>query len=119
MAETSLTDVDIGEVLLRLTRYAQSFFGAFRALGHEGIDVACPGGEGPEDLAMNLLLRFVDPADTKVKWREERERPSTESVLAYLKKALRHDFFDLKKSKRYTTTVFVEDSNGSLPFLQF
>ena len=68
---------------------------------------------------MNLLLRFVDPADTKVKWKDEWGRPSTGSVLAYLKKALSRDFLDLKKSKQYKTTVFVEDLDGESDGLGF
>jgi hypothetical protein len=95
MAETSLADVDVEHVLFRLTRHAQALFGAFKALAHERWDVACPGGEGPEDLAMDLLLRFVDPADSKVTWKDDWGRPSTEKVLAYLKKALSRDFLDL------------------------
>ena len=109
MAGMTLSGVDLELVLLRLTRHAQALFAAPRALGLEAVDVACPGGEGPEDLATELLLRFVDPQDTTVKWKEAYGPPTTEGVLALLAKALKRDYLDLKKSKRYTTTIYVEN----------
>lgn len=112
MTEISLGDVDLEAVLFRLTRYAQGLFGAVRSLGMEPVDVACPGGEGPEDLAMNLLLRFLDPQDASVRWRQGWGRPTTDSVYALLRKALDNDFLDLKKSKRYKTTVYLDTENG-------
>lgn len=108
MAEISIGDVDVEAVLLRLTRYAQGLCGAVRSLGVEPVDIAYAGGDGPEDLAMNLLLRFLDPRDDKVRWSEGRGRPTTDGVYALLREALFHDFLDLKKSKRYKTTVYLE-----------
>jgi DNA-directed RNA polymerase specialized sigma24 family protein len=113
MAETSFRDVDFEAVLLRLTRHAQSLFGALRAMGLEAVNVAYPGGEGPDDLAMNVLLRLLDPQDRSVRWREGWERPTTDSVYAFLRRAVTNDFFDLKKSKRYKTTVYLESEGGS------
>src|ERR1022692_628701 len=115
MAEISLGDVDIEAVLLRLTRHAQGLFGAVRSLGVEPVDIAYVGGEGPEDLAMNLLLRFLDPRDDKVRWNEGLGRPTTDGLYAFLRKALDRDFLDLKKSKRYRTTVYLEreDCDGA------
>ena len=110
MAGTTLSDVDLELVLLRLTRYAQALFSAPRALGTEPVDVAYPGGEGPEDLATELLLRLIDPQDTTVKWKEAYGQPTTKGVLALLAKALERDYLDLKKSKRYTTTIYVESA---------
>ena len=110
MANMRLSDVNLELVLLRLTRYAQALFGAPRALGAEPVWLACPGGEGPEDLAAQLLLRFVDPQDSTVKWNQAHGHPTTEGVLALLIKALKRDYFDLKKSKRYTTTIYPEVS---------
>lgn len=115
MAEISLGDVDIEAVLLRLTRHAQGLFGAVRSLGVEPVDIAYAGGEGPEDLAMNLLLRFLNPRDDKVRWNEGLGRPTTDGLYAFLRKALDRDFLDLKKSKRYRTTVYLEreDRDGA------
>jgi DNA-directed RNA polymerase specialized sigma24 family protein len=115
MAEISLGDVDVEAVLLRLTRRAQGLFGAVRSLGVEPVDVAYPGGEGPEDLAMNLLLRFLDPNDDTVRWNGAMGRPSTDGLYVFLRKALERDFLDLKKSQRYRTTVYLqkEDHDGS------
>ena len=110
MVGTTLSDVDLELVLLRLTRYAQALFSAPRALGTEPVDVAYPGGEGPGDLATELLLRLIDPQDTTVKWKEAYGQPTTKGVLALLAKALERDYLDLKKSKRYTTTIYVESA---------
>ncbi len=112
MTEISLGDVDIEAVLLRLTRHAQGLFGAVRSLGVEPVDIAYAGGDGPEDLAMNLVLRFLDPKDDKVRWHGDRGRPTTDGVCALLRKALDHDFMDLKKSKRYRTTVYLDKEDG-------
>jgi len=67
LAELSVAQVDIEAVLFRLTRYAQGLFGAWRARGLEPFDVAVAGGEGPDDLAMNLVMRFLDPGDATVR----------------------------------------------------
>ncbi len=112
MGDTSFADVDFELVLLRLTRHSQALFAGFRVLGIEGLRVAYPGGEGPEDLAMELVVQFLDPADHRVAWKDGQTRPSTERVYALLKKALDRDFFDLKKSKRYTTTVYADDRSA-------
>ncbi len=109
MADQSFSDVDLELVLFRLTRYAQGLVAAPRVLGVEPVDFACTGGESPEDLAMALMLQLVDPQDTTLKWSEERGHPTTEGMLALLRKALYHDYLDLKKSKRYETTVYSDD----------
>jgi DNA-directed RNA polymerase specialized sigma24 family protein len=106
MGDFSLADVDVEEVLYRLTRYAQHLTGAFRFTGADPADLAFPGGESPEDLAMTTLERFFDPADTTLTWDERRGRPTTAGVIHLLKKALEHDFLDLLKSKRYRTTEY-------------
>jgi DNA-directed RNA polymerase specialized sigma24 family protein len=113
MAEISLGDVDVEAVLFRLTRHAQGLFGAVRSLGIEPVDIAYAGGDGPEDLAMNLLLRFLDPQDPGVRWHEGRGRPTTDGVYALLRTALDRDFLDLKKSKRYRTTVYLDKESGA------
>jgi hypothetical protein len=112
MAEISVGDVDVEAVLLRLTRHAQGMFGAVRSLGIEALDVAYAGGDGPEDLAMNLLLQFLYPRNDKVRWNEGLGRPTTDGLYALLRKALDRDFLDLKKSKRYRTTVYLEKEDG-------
>ena len=108
MAEISLGDVDVEAVLFRLTRHAQGLFGATRTLGAEPVDVAYAGGDGPEDLALNLLLKFLDPQDRTVRWKSEYGRPTTDSLYALLRTALGRDFLDLKKSHRYRTTVYLK-----------
>lgn len=118
MAEISLGDVDVEAVLYRLTRHAQGLFGAARCLGVDHADIAVAGGDGPEDLAMNLLLKFLDPQDRTVRWHEDRGRPTTDGVYVLLRTALDRDFLDLKKSKRYRTTVYLnKDGDGDGPEL--
>ena len=112
MAETSLGDVDVEAVLFRLTRHAQGLFGAVRSFGVEPVDIAYTGGDGPDDLAMNLLLRFLDPQDSGVHWHADRGRPTTDGVYALLRTALDRDFLDLKKSQRYRTTVYLDKEIG-------
>lgn len=106
MAETSLIDVDIEEVLNQLTLYAQNLIGGAFCLGFD--EIALPGGEGAGDLASATFLKFLDPLDVSVKWSEAREQPTTSSLLAYLRKVLKHDFLDLKKKKSYRTTVYAD-----------
>jgi len=106
MAETSLIDVDIEEVLNQLTLYAQNLIGGAFCLGLD--EIALPGGEGAGDLASATLLKFLDPLDTSVKWSEARGQPTTSSLLAYLRKVLQRDFLDLKKKKSYRTTVYAD-----------
>ena len=55
------------------------------------------GGEGPDDLAMNLVMRFLDRSDTTVRWSLNVGPPTTDGLYALLKKALWRDFLDLKK----------------------
>ncbi len=112
MAEISLGDVDIEAVLFRLTRHAQGLFGALGFLGVEPVDIAFAGGDGPEDLTMNLLMRFLNPHDSGVRWQEERGRPTTDGVYALLRTALDRDFLDLKKSRRFRTTVYLDREAG-------
>lgn len=112
MAEISLGDVDLEAVLYRLTRHAQVLFGAVRCLGVAHVDIAVAGGDGPEDLAMNLLMKFLNPQDRTVRWHEDRGHPTTDGLCSLLSAALDHDFMDLMKSKRYRTTVYLNRDGG-------
>lgn len=103
MAELSLAGIDMEELLLRLTMHANALFQWFPTGDDQ---MALSGdGSGPEDLAMTVVLQFLDPEDETVRWKSGQKKLSQASLLAYLKTVLHHDFLDLKRSKRYKTTV--------------
>jgi len=106
MTESSFAAVDFEEVLNRLVLYAQSLSAAVVCVGLQ--ERILPGGESAEDLAMATLLKFLDPLNASVTWSEQKAEPTTATVVGYLRKVLQRDFFDLKKSKRYRTTVYVD-----------
>jgi DNA-directed RNA polymerase specialized sigma24 family protein len=107
MKEYSFAGVDdFGEVLNRLVMYAQHLNVGLVCVGAK--EKVVSGGESAEDLAMGVLLKFMDPEDQSVAWSDQKGEPTKAKVIAYLKKVLQRDFFDLKKSKRFTTTVYVD-----------
>lgn len=115
MSEISFAAVDFDEVLGRLTLYAQNLSTALVCVGLE--EKVLPGGQSAADLAQNTLLKLLDPLDGTVKWSEQRGQPTTLGILAYLQRVLERDFFDLKKSSLYKTTVYPDcmgddDSEG-------
>lgn len=111
MEEYSFAGVDdFGEVLSRLVMHAQNLNAGLVCAGAR--ERVLRSGESAEDLAMSVLLKFLDPLDTSVAWSEQKGEPTTVKVVAYLKKVLERDLFDLKKSKRYTTTFYM-DSYGA------
>ena len=103
MAELSLAGIDMEELLLRLTMHANALFQWFPT----GDDQKALSGDGsgPEDLAMTVVLRFLNPDDKTVRWKSGQKKLNQASLLAFLKTVLHHDFLDLKRSKRYKTTV--------------
>jgi len=102
MPSSSLEEIDFEDLVLRLTSYAAILFGVFPGSDAE---LALPGdGSGPDDLAMATVEKLLDPDDKTVKW-SSRKKLTAQGLLAYLKRVLRNDFLDLKKSKRYQTTV--------------
>gem|GEM_PF-1764419 len=92
-----------GELIQRLTLYAYSLFGCFP---HPAAEPALRvSGMSPEDLAMNVLVRLYDPADTGVQWEATRG-----PLLPYLKRVLWSDFVDLKRAALYRNTAEVPDA---------
>lgn len=107
MKEYSFAGVDdFGEVLNRLVMHAQNLNAGLVCAGAR--ERVLPGGESAEDLAMSVLLKFMNSEDTSVAWSDQKGEPTKDKVVAYLKKVLERDLFDLKKSKRYTTTAYVD-----------
>jgi DNA-directed RNA polymerase specialized sigma24 family protein len=106
MADLDLSQVDIENVLKRLTLHAHRLF--FGLAGLAGDSSLRGLGVGPEDLAMETLAKFLDPQDHSVRWSEKHGVPTTEGVLRYLRTVLHTDFIDLLRSKAHETTVVLE-----------
>src|SRR2546425_2236921 len=107
MADLDLSNVDLDEVLKKLTLHARRVF--FAWVGLAGKDTALQGlGDGPEDLAVASLVKFLDPEDYTVTWKKKHGDPTTGGVLAYLKAVLNNNFLDLLKKWAHETTVIVD-----------
>jgi DNA-directed RNA polymerase specialized sigma24 family protein len=103
VSDYSFAGVDFGEVLERLVLYAQNLNVGLVCTGLD--EKILTGGDSAEDLSMTVLQKFIDPLDASVAWSDQKGEPTTSKVVAYLKKVMRNDLFDLKKSKRFTTTI--------------
>ena len=55
---------------------------------------------------MTVMTRFLDPDDKAVRWGQGRGKPTLRGLVTYLKRVVENDFLDMKRSKRYKTTVF-------------
>ena len=55
---------------------------------------------------MTVMTRFLDPDDKTVHWGQGRGTPTLPGLFTYLKRVIENDFLDMKRSKRYKTTVF-------------
>jgi DNA-directed RNA polymerase specialized sigma24 family protein len=103
VAEAELTEADVEEILKRLTLYACVLYAV---LPDQAREVTVGGlGVGPEDLAQDVVLRFLDPYDHTVSWKASAGTATIPRVLGYLKKVLQHDLFDLRKRHAHKTTV--------------
>ena len=106
MVEAELTEDDVEDLLKRLTLYACVLFAV---LPDQAREVTVGGlGVGPEDLAQEVVLRFLDPQDHTVTWKASSGPPTPSRVLGYLKKALQHDLFDLRKRHAHKKSVTME-----------
>ena len=107
----SLHKVDWQELQLKLLRFThQEFF-------RKGITIVRGTGEGPSDLAMEALKRFIDPQDQTVRWDPKRGKPTTKRVLAYLKQVVRFDVIDRlrsQKSKRHVDESTLQSHPGNV-----
>jgi DNA-directed RNA polymerase specialized sigma24 family protein len=104
LTQLSLAEVDLKEVLHRLTLHARHLIAAATCLGVE--DIVLPGGDSPADLASTTLLKLLDPRVQSVVWSESKGTATTAGLTAYLRVVLERDFLDLVRSKRYRTAVF-------------
>lgn len=106
MADADLTEDDVEGILKRLTVYARVLFAV---LPDQAREVTVSGlGLGPEDLAQEVVLRFLDPHDHTVTWKASSGTATVPRVFGYLKKVLQHDLFDLRKRHAHKTTVSME-----------
>jgi DNA-directed RNA polymerase specialized sigma24 family protein len=109
--QLSLAEVDLEDVLHRLTWHARHLIDAAACLGAD--EIVMRGGEGPADLASQTLLKLLDPEDKTVVWSEKRGQPTTAGLVAYLRVVLERDFLDLVRSKRYRTTVYPDQKHDA------
>jgi len=106
VAELDLSGVDVEYVLKKLILHANRLFLALVGLAGSGV---LPGlGVGPKDLAMQTVLRFIDPEDRTVVWKKKHGAVTTEGVLRYLRAVLHHDLLDLLRLKAHETTVVLD-----------
>jgi DNA-directed RNA polymerase specialized sigma24 family protein len=115
VAEFTFGDIDVVELLERLTRHAYMLYGCFPSPNFSPV-MRCYG-DSPEDLAQETITRFLDPEDSTVKWPAKRGNPTKAALLGYLKETLTNDFVDRKRSKRYKRQVELppvqtDDENG-------
>ena len=101
MAELAFADIDLVELLERLTLHAYTLYGCFP--DPHFVPVMPGYGDSPEDLAKETIKKFLDPDERSLKWPPGRGKPTRAALLGYLKEALTNDFLDQKRSKRYKT----------------
>jgi DNA-directed RNA polymerase specialized sigma24 family protein len=97
--------MDPEDLLQRLTLYAYSLFGCFPDPLFE--PVLRFHGESPEDLAIATVTRLLDPDDHTVRWKPSYGVMTRESLLAFLKTVLLHDFIDMKKKGMYKASIYL------------
>lgn len=96
---THFSGVDWVEVYERLTLAAFRFFGAARFAGMERLLESY--GDGPEDLANEVICALLDPENTSVTWSTTaRGIPTTKGVVAFLEATMKHDYLDKIRAKR-------------------
>jgi DNA-directed RNA polymerase specialized sigma24 family protein len=102
-----LTETDLNEVVKKLTIYAYALVPRYGVV--EGV------GDGPDDLVVETLRRWWDPA-TKLKWNTDRGASNLGGIIAFLKKAMKNLFLDRKKTaghKRHA--VMAEETDDAVP----
>jgi len=106
MADLDLSGVDFNQVLKRLTLHANRLF--FALVGLAGSGVLSGLGVSPSDLAMQTVLKFIDPEDHTVAWKKQHDTPSTDAVLRFLRKVLHNDLLDLLRLSAHETTIILD-----------
>jgi DNA-directed RNA polymerase specialized sigma24 family protein len=104
LSELSLAQVDLEDVLHRLTVHARNLITASTCRAVE--EIVLPGGVGPADLASATLLKFLDPGVNTVTWSESKGTATTAGLTAYLRSVMECDYLDLVRSKRYQAAVY-------------
>jgi DNA-directed RNA polymerase specialized sigma24 family protein len=102
-----LTETDLNEVVKRLTIYAYALVPRYEVM--EGV------GDGPDDLVVETLSRWWDPA-TKLKWNTDRGDPNLGGIIALLKKAMKNLFLDrLKTAGHKRHAVMADETDDAVP----
>lgn len=101
----SFCEIDLEDLLQRLTLYAYALFGCFPDPIFE--PVMQYHGASPEDLAVTTLTRLLDPDDKTVGWKPAYGPMTRDSLLAFLKTVLLHDFIDMKRKGMYKASIYM------------
>lgn len=103
--DVELKDEEIDEVVKKLTIYAYSIVPK---------NVVVRGvGDGPDDLVVETLRRWWDPA-TKVKWNADRGAPNLGGIIALLKRVMKNIFLDSLKTADHTRAIHTQE-DGDAP----
>ena len=105
MKALSFCEIDPEELVQKLTLYAYALFGCFPDPIFE--PVMQYHGASPEDLAVATLTRLLDPEDKTVGWKPAYGPMTRDSLLAYLKTVLLHDFIDMKRRGMYKVSAYM------------
>jgi len=104
-------------VLHRLTVFVRNLITFSTCLGVE--EVVLPGGDSPQDLASAILLKFLDPQDPSVAWRERLGPPTTAGLVIFLRVVLERDFLNLLRSKRYRAALYPDSDEQPVESREF
>lgn len=95
--EIHFAEVDWADLQARLILYARR---RFFVVGLARDEVIRGFGDSHDDLAHDLLVRFIDPDDKTVEWQPRHGKATTLGVFKLLCAALRNDLRDRVKAKR-------------------
>lgn len=105
MKTFSFGEIDLEDLLRRLTLYAYTLFGCFPDPIFE--PVIKFHAASPEDLVIATVTRLLDPDDHAVEWKADYGPMTRDSLLRFLKTVLVHDFIDMKRKGMYKASIYM------------